>query len=431
LTIDTRLQIAAQGALLGEINSWNAYFGKIRISSGVVIAMDPKTGEILAMVSYPTYENNRMARFIPAYYYEQLSQDPRHPLLNNAISSEYPPGSVFKLSTATGALNEGVVTVDQIIETPGQLILTEKFSPNDPGRERPFVDWIYDKNPEGFGHLDFLHCIAYSSNVCFYKLGGGYKDEIPEGLGILRLREYARALGYDEPSGIELPGEADGLIPSPRWKRITQGENWSTGDTYIASVGQGYVLATPLQVIMSGATIANDGKLMQPTVIYEIRDEENHVIQPFVPRLKWDITQTPLITNFDCEGGYCEDTGTKKTVSPYVVSKVQEGMRLAVADARGTLHKAFGDFTIAVAGKTGTAEYCDDVALAANRCQFGQWPTHSWTLAYAPYEDPEIIVMAFCYNGGEGASVAAPIVAKVMRAYFEIKAMDIAAGLGG
>jgi penicillin-binding protein 2 len=431
LTIDTRLQIAAQGALLGEINSWNAYFGKIRISSGVVIAMNPKTGEILAMVSYPTYENNRMARFIPAYYYEQLSQDPRHPLLNNAISSEYPPGSVFKLSTATGALNEGVVTVDQIIETPGQLILTEKFSPNDPGRERPFVDWIYDKNPEGFGHLDFLHCIAYSSNVCFYKLGGGYKDEIPEGLGILRLREYARALGYDEPSGIELPGEADGLIPSPRWKRITQGENWSTGDTYIASVGQGYVLATPLQVIMSGATIANDGKLMQPTVIYEIRDEENHVIQPFVPRLKWDITQTPLITNFDCEGGYCEDTGTKKTVSPYVVSKVQEGMRLAVADARGTLHKAFGDFTIAVAGKTGTAEYCDDVALAANRCQFGQWPTHSWTLAYAPYEDPEIIVMAFCYNGGEGASVAAPIVAKVMRAYFEIKAMDIAAGLGG
>lgn len=431
LTIDTRLQIAAQGALIGEINEWNAYFGKIRISSGVVIAMNPKTGEILAMVSYPTYENNRMARFIPAYYYEQLSQDPRHPLLNNAISSEYPPGSVFKLSTAIGALNEGVVTVDQIIQTPGRLILKEKFSPNDPGRERPFVDWIYDKNPEGFGQLDFLHCIAYSSNVCFYKLGGGYKDEIPEGLGILRLGEYARALGYDNPSGIELPGEADGLIPSPRWKRITQGENWSTGDTYIASVGQGYVLATPLQVIMSGATIANDGRLMQPTVIYQIRDQENHILQPFVPRLKWDITQTPLITDFDCEGGYCQDTGRKKTVSPYVVEKVQEGMRLAVADARGTLHKAFGDFTIAVAGKTGTAEYCDDVALAANRCQFGQWPTHSWTLAYAPYEDPEIIVMAFCYNGGEGASVAAPIVAKVMKAYFEIKAMDIASGAGG
>ncbi|RME91265.1 MAG: penicillin-binding protein 2 [Anaerolineae bacterium] len=430
LTIDTRLQMAAEGALVGEIESWNAYFGRIRISSGVVIAMNPKTGEILAMVSYPTYENNRMARFIPAYYYEQLSQDPRHPLLNNAISGEYPPGSVFKLSTATGALNEGVITLDKIVETPGQLILTEKFSPNDPGRERPFVDWIYDKRPEGFGRLDFLHCIAYSSNVCFYKLGGGYKDEIPEGLGILRLGEYARALGYGAPSGIELLGEADGLIPSPRWKRITQGENWSTGDTYIASVGQGYVLATPLQVLMSGATIANDGKLMQPTIVHEILDSEGHVIQPFRPRLKWDITVTPLIKEFDCEGGFCLETGKKKIVQPWVVQKIQEGMRLAVTDPQGTLHKAFQGFPIAVAGKTGTAEYCDDVALAANRCQFGQWPTHSWTLAYAPYEDPEIIVLAFAYNGGEGASVAAPIVARVIEAYFELKTIDIAQSTG-
>ena len=432
LSIDVRLQQAAEAALVGEIDSWNRYFGKIRISSGVTIAMNPKTGEILAMVSYPSYENNRLARFIPAYYYQQLSEDPRHPLLNNAISSEYPPGSVFKLSTATGALNEGVVTVDQVIEAPGQLILTEKYSPNDPGRERPFVDWIYDKNPDGFGTIDFLRCIAYSSNVCFYKLGGGYKDEIPEGLGILRLGEYARALGYDEPSGIELPGEADGLIPDPQWKRINQGENWSTGDTYIASVGQGYVLATPLQVLMSGATIANDGALMQPTIVREELDDEGRLVKPFIPRLKWDITETPLITNFDCEGGYCLDLGTKSTVSPYVVEQVQKGMRLAVTDnLYGTLHKVFGDFPVAVAGKTGTAEYCDDVALAANRCTFGNWPTHSWTLAYAPYEDPEIIIMAFLYNGGEGASVAGPVVGKVMEAYFELKAIDLAEGGGG
>lgn len=431
LSIDVRLQKAAEGALLGEIDGWNRYFGKIRISSGVTIAMNPKTGEILAMVSYPTYENNRLARFIPAYYYQQLSEDPRHPLLNNAISSEYPPGSVFKLSTATGALNEGVVTVDQVIQAPGQLILTEKFSPNDPGRERPFVDWIYDEKPEGFGEISFLRCIAYSSNVCFYKLGGGYKDEIPEGLGILRLREYARALGYDEISGIELPGEANGLIPYPQWKRIQQGENWSTGDTYIASVGQGYVLATPLQVLMSGATIANDGKQMQPTVVYEERDEVGRILKPFEPRLKWDITETPLITNFDCDGGYCFDLETKSTITPYVVEQIQNGMRLAVTDTLyGTLNKIFGDFPVAVAGKTGTAEYCDDVALKANRCTFGNWPTHSWTLAYAPFEDPEIIIMAFMYNGGEGASVAGPVVGKVMEAYFELKAIDLAEGGG-
>jgi penicillin-binding protein 2 len=458
LTIDTRLQAAAQAALLEEIQYWNTYFARIRISSGVVIVMNPKTGEVLAMVSYPTYENNRMARFIPAYYFNQLEQDPRHPLLNNAISGEYPPGSVFKLSAATGALNEGVVTLDKIIQTPGELILTESFSPNDPGRERPFVDWVYNINgvinPEGFGQLDFLHCIAYSSNVCFYKLGGGYKDEIPEGLDIQRLREYARAIGYDQRSGIELLGEAQGLIPSPQWKRINKGENWSTGDTYIATVGQGYVLATPLQVIMSGSTIANDGKLMQPTIIREITDElgnpiskwfnpadytisdvqsdkptdiqNGYQISPFIPNMKWDITKDPIITGYECAGGYCTETGQTKTVQRWVVQSVQQGMRLAITDPQGTLHTAFEGFPIAVAGKTGTAEYCDDVALSQNRCQFGSWPTHSWTLAYAPYDDPEVIVMAFLYNGGEGATVAAPVVAKVMKAYFELKSIDIA-----
>src|SRR5581483_8302461 len=208
-------------------------------------------------------------------------QDPRHPLLNNAIQSEYPPGSVFKLSAANGALNEGVVTTSQIIQTPGKLELCEQFTPNQPcgpNNTRPFVDWIYDKNPDGFGQLDFYHCIAYSSNVCFYKLGGGYGNEIKNGgLGIFRLGEYARALGYGAASGIELPGEVDGLIPDPQWKRIQQAENWSTGDTYIATVGQGYVLATPLQILMSGATMANDGKLMQPTIIKSIEDSEGKV----------------------------------------------------------------------------------------------------------------------------------------------------------
>jgi penicillin-binding protein 2 len=467
LTIDTRLQSAAEAALTNEIAEWNRYFGTNRISSGVVIAMNPKTGEILAMVTFPTYENNRMSRFIPGYYYEQLSQDPRRPLLNNAISSEFPPGSVFKLSTAVGALNEGVVTLDKIIETPGQLVLTEKFSPNDPGRERPFVDWVYNLNnvinEEGFGTLDYLHCIAFSSNVCFYKLGGGYREEIVQGLGIERLREYARAIGYDQASGIQLPGEQDGLIPTPQWKRINKGENWSTGDTYIASVGQGYVLATPLQVLMSGATVANDGKLMQPTIVREVQDSDGRVVEkwydpanngnitdakssptsyqisPFAPTMKWDITVDPLIRVYTCEGPYCTETEDFKTVDPFVVQSVQQGMRLAVVEnqggiRRGTLNRVFGDpirFPIAVAGKTGTAEYCDDVALAANRCGFGRWPTHSWTLAYAPYEDPEIIIMAFCYNGGEGASVAAPIVALVMQAYFEIKAIDLGVAPGG
>jgi penicillin-binding protein 2 len=459
LTIDTRLQAAAEAALTTEINSWTEYYGYERISSGVVIAMNPKTGEVLAMVSYPTYENNRLARFIPYYYYKQLSEDPRHPLLNAAISAEYPPGSTFKLSTATGALNEGVVSLTQIIQTPGQITLCERYSPTEPctdANSRPFRDWIYERNgvinPEGFGSLDFLHCIAYSSNVCFYKLGGGYPGEIEEGLDIQRLQQYATAIGYNQPSGIELPGEASGLIPDPTWKRRYRGENWSTGDTYIASVGQGYVLATPLQVLMSAATIANDGKLMQPTVIKSIQDAEGNPvvkwlnadftitdlptgsdsrqISPSTSTLKWDITTDPIIADYVCSGGYCDATGLMKTVQPWVVQKIQEGMRLAVMDPKGTLHHdySFLDYPIAVAGKTGTAEYCDDVAGKANRCSFGNWPTHSWTVAYAPYEDPEIVILAFCYNGGEGGVVAAPIVKKVMDAYFELKSIDIANG---
>jgi len=490
LTIDTRLQKAAEAALVDEINYWNTFFSTTRISSGVVIAMNPKTGEILAMVSYPSFENNRMSRFIPGYYYEQLFQDPRRPLVNNAVSAEFPPGSTFKLSTATGALNEGVITLDQIVQTPGKLVLCERFRPTDPcndNNSRPFVDWIYDRggviNEAGFGSLDFLHCIAYSSNVCFYQLGGGYKDEIKEGLGIFRLGEYARAIGYGARSGIELPGEEDGLIPSPQWKRINTGENWSTGDTYIASVGQGYVLGTPLQVLMSGATIANRGKLMQPTIVREILDGEGRVIpmwfdpsdfgiyevrevknelgnlvpmwisltdpsksfssppqgsyqiSPFIPNLKWDITETPKIQIWDCEVGYCDPTGNFKIVQPATIEAVRTGTRLAVTeDPLGTLFKVFNKdypLPIAVAGKTGTAEYCDDVARAADQCQFGRWPTHAWTLAYAPYDDPEIIVMAFAYHGGEGGTVAAPIVARVLQAYFELKSIDLSHNGGG
>ena len=218
------------------------------------------------MVSFPSYENDRLAQFIPAYYYEQLILDSTQPLLNNAVGAELPAGSVFKIVTAVGALNEGVVTPNQVIDTPGQITVDQKFLSSELGSSRDFVDW----NRAGFGSLNFYGGISNSSNVYFYKLGGGYQDEIPEGLGICRLGTYARALGYGQNLGIELPDETDGLVPDPTWKRQTQGENWSTGDTYIASVGQGFVISTPLQVLMSAATIANDGVLDAPHLWYAI-----------------------------------------------------------------------------------------------------------------------------------------------------------------
>jgi penicillin-binding protein 2 len=448
LTIDTRLQQATAAILQRELDDWNKFLGKIVYSSGVVIAMNPKTGEILAMVSYPTYENNRMARFIPEYYYRQLIQDPTNPLLNHAVGDRLPVGSVFKLSTAVGALNEGVVTPDQMIQTPPNLIVTEKYYANDPGQSRSFVDW----NKAGFGQLDFVHGLAYSSNVYFYKLGGGYKDEVPNGgLGICRLGSYARALGYGPATGVGLPDEQSGLIPDPQWKRVTHAESWSSGDTYISSVGQGYVLATPLQVLLSAATIADDGKLMQPTVIREILDGEGNLVQkwlapdgtvvdqpveggrqlsPFLPNMKWDITKEPIIQEYNQTTTVgCEPIpGQTKAVQPWVLQKVREGMRLAVTEGTlGALAKnspGFDKLNVAAAGKTGTAEYCDKYALAQNRCIYGNWPSHAWTVSFAPYDNPEIAVVAFVYNGTEGSTVSGPIARQVLQSYFELKAMD-------
>jgi penicillin-binding protein 2 len=418
LTIDTRLQSIAQEALIGEINYWNTYLNQKKSSSGVVIALNPKTGEVLALVSIPTYENNRMARLIPEYYYEQLLSDPFKPLFDHAISAEFPPGSVFKMPTAIGALNERVVTPEQKLNDPGKITVIQKALPNDPGKPIEYVCWKAD----GHGLMDWIHGVANSCDVYFYKIGGGYAPEGVQGLGIWRLGEYARALGYGARTGIELPGEATGLIPDPDWKRINQGETWTTGDTYIASMGQGLILATPLQVLDSAAILANNGRFMQPTLIHEVLDPEGNVVKPFEPKMKWDITKDPVIQVYD-ENDLL--TGQRKVVEPWVVKMAKDGLRLVVTE--GTAKAVWEDSTVQnSAGKTGTAEYCDNIANAKNLCQRGNWPTHSWYFGYAPYDDPEIAVVAFVYNGGEGASVAAPIVREVIEGYFNLKAIDAA-----
>jgi penicillin-binding protein 2 len=420
LTIDSRLQAATKAALVGEIEWWNRYFNETRSSNGVAIAMNPKTGEILSLVSYPTFENNRMARFIPAYYYEQLSQDPNRPLFNHAISAEHPPGSVYKLASAIGFMNERVLAPTDSVECPGDISILEKYSPNDPGTPRDYVCWT----DLGHGRVNYLNAVANSCDIYFYKVSGGFPDEVEVGLGIDRMAEYARALGYGEITGIELPGETVGLVPTSAWKRVTLSENWSTGDTYIAAMGQGFVLSTPLQVVVSAAIIANDGVYMQPTLINQVEDPNGVVVEEFSPEIKWDISKDPLITVFDENGIPTEE---KKIVEDWVINLTQEGMRLAVTE--GTAERPFEGFEvngeeIQTAGKTGTAEYCDNVAQSKNLCQPGNWPTHSWYVGYGPYEDPEIAVVAFVYNGGEGASVAAPIVRKIMESYFELKAVD-------
>jgi penicillin-binding protein 2 len=438
LTIDTRLQASADAALRNRMEFINRYAGEERTPIGVVIAMDPRTGDILAMVSLPTYENNRFARYIPEDYYFQLVQDDRgKPLVNHAIADVFPPGSSFKMVTAVGALNEGVITPEQQLNDPGKITITNRYFPNDPGKAKDFVCWKED----GHGLVDFVHGIAFSCNVYFYKIGGGFPGEVEEGLGVSGINRYAPALGYGAPLGIDLPGEVGGLIPNEDWKRINLGEGWSTGDTYNTVVGQGFVAATPLQVLTSIVTIANGGKVMWPHVIKEVLDGEGNVISQYDPCVLWDIGDD-FITPLDEIGADCptlppelrqfiiderRDQGMLSPdiiVDPQVLELAQQGMRMVVTE--GTAHGYADLENISSAGKTGTGEFCDTVAYNMGLCKPGAWPTHSWYTAYAPFENPEIAVVAFVYNGGEGAITAGPIVKQVMDAYFSLKAIDVA-----
>ncbi len=423
LTVDVRLQNAAWAALTERINYVNDYLNREEIFAGVAIVMDPHTGEIKAMVSWPTFDNNRFARNIDYPYYVSLAGDegdpddpnddipanPFYPLLNHAVNILYPPGSVFKIVTATGALEEGVITPEREIEDEGKITIRDAYFPNDPGYNRDFVCW----NREGHGLIDFTHGIAQSCNVYFYKIGGGFADDRLDGLGIERLGTWMRHFGLGQFTNVELPGELAGFIPSPDWKRITWGESWSTGDTYNAVIGQGYVHVTPLQMLNAYNVVINGGWLYQPTLIDKILDGQGNVITD---------TQ-PILLNPE-----------RLPASPETLDLVRQGMRLAVTE--GTLsgnRQVFGEPQLPivdvppdlhVAGKTGTAEYCDAFAWPRGWCIPGAFPTHSWTALYGPYEDPEVSVIVFVYHGGEGSHVAGPVAGNIMRAYFELKNLD-------
>jgi penicillin-binding protein 2 len=228
-----------------------------------------------------------------------------------------------------------------------------------------------------------------------------------------------RLFGLGQRTNIELPGELAGFIPSPDWKRITWGESWSTGDTYNAVIGQGYVHVTPLQMLNAYNVVINGGWLYQPTLIDKVLDGQGNVITD---------TQPVLLAP------------ERLPISEETLQLVRAGMRQAVTE--GTLagnRRVFGEpntpivdvpADLHVAGKTGTAEYCDEFAWPRGWCIPGQFPTHSWTALYGPYEDPEVSVIVFVYHGGEGSHVAAPIAGNILRAYFELKALDAQAGSG-
>lgn len=497
LTIDTELQAAATTAL----ERWLQFRNENPVSSdkglsrqGVVIAMNPQTGEVLSLVSLPTYDNSRFARAIDGNYYLDIIEDPARPLVNNSIKGLYPPGSVWKVVSAAGAIADGVIHPETQLIDEGQIILENRYAPNDPAASQRFVCWLRD----GHGRVNMRQALAWSCDVYFYQIGGGSPtvsgDVLRQGgLGIDGLFRYASATGIGSELGIELPFEATGRMPDPDWKRRNEGQNWSTGDTYNAAFGQGYVTTTPLQLIAQVASIINGGTFYQPTIIHDFLDAEGNITQSFEPKVMRDVNidtvapgqditlflledmlingslslsclcedtsefydpakcdpqgyrgivdidpdpiledlrnykvHTPL--NYNYNGRVCQPIRFRSINNPYIpafidnetVTVVREGTLGATTIEGGTSRTAALDF-VQVAGKTGTAEYCDDVAQPLGYCVPGQWPAHAWYIGYAPYEDPEIIIVAFVYNGGEGSRIALPVVKETMEAYYRLK----------
>ncbi len=388
LTLDLQLQRVATEALQQALD-------KTGNRRGAVVALDPRDGQVLVMASLPTYDNNLFARQIKLDEYQALLDDIHQPLLNHAIGDQIPSGSIFKPILATAALQEGVINRYTTVTCPGRILLRNKLFPDDDSLAQPFYCW----NRGGHGTVNVVMALAQSCDVFFYEVGGGFEDTDFQGLGLEKLTEYARLFGLGETTGIDIPGEAAGLVPSARWKRLNYQETWTTGDTYNLSIGQGYLLVTPLQMANVMATVANGGTLYQPQLIHHITDAEGNVVQPFQPKVirQLQVDQT-------------------------VWQIVHEGVEGAVEYGSATRAQIEG---VRVAGKTGTAEYCDNLAIEAGLCPVPAGktlPTHAWFMAYAPAEAPEIAVVAYIYNGGEGSTIAVPVVHDVLDYYFKRKA---------
>ena len=380
LTLDLDLQQFTEEALRRGL-------AKAGSPRGVVLVMNPQTGEILAMVTLPTYDNNLFTKGISVEDWQRLKEDVHRPLVNHAITDGLPPGSVFKIVMATAALQEGVLTPETRLNCPGTIVLPNKYYPNDPGRAQTFYCWIWRQGSHGW--LDVVGGLAQSCDIFFYKVGGGFEEDEFDGLGVDGIAKYAKLFGFGARSGVGLTAEISGTVPTATWKRLTHGESWSTGDTYNLSIGQGYLIVTPLQMLNAVNVVANGGTLYRPRIIHHVTDAEGSVTQPFEPDIIRSLPITP--TNW---------------------SPVQQGMEGAVV--YGTSRKAQIE-GVRVAGKTGTAQFSDDIMWGTGG--FDQ-PEHAWFTAFAPVESPEISVIVFLYNGGEGSQMAVPVAHEILEYYF-------------
>ena len=405
LTLDLELQAYATERLQRSL-----YSPQVHSRRGVVIVMDPRNGQILALVSLPTYDNNVVSSGIaPDEFsaYQGWAQDPYKPFLNHATGDLLPPGSIYKIVPAAAALQEGVLNRDTRLVGEGKIVIPDRYYPRDEGRATTFVCWIWLGRGGAHGSLNVVEGLAHSCDIFFYKTGGGFEETGFKGLGEPRLSQYNRLFGLGQPTGIDLPGEAAGLAPESfsEWKRLTFGESWSTGDTYNLSIGQGFLLATPLQMLNATVPVANGGALYRPQLLLKITDQKGNVVHGFEPEV---IRYLPVDLTH--------------------LATAREGMEAAVVYGTATDVQLFDPESdtggIRVAGKTGTAEYhCTDEEQHYGLCvRSDPKPTHAWFTAFAPVEAPEIALIVYVYNGGEGSETAVPIAHDILDWYFRRKA---------
>ena len=376
LTIDTKVQKNAQKALKWAMD-------RIGVKRGAFLAMNPQNGEILAMVSLPAYDNNQFARGISMRVYNKLLRDPAKPMLNVAVNEQYPPGSTYKLVTGTGALADGKITTTSRTQT------------------KPFLeigDWkYYEWNGEGWGPLNIFDGFGHSSDTYFYQLAGS--------LGIDRLAYWARQFGYGEPTGIDLPGEASGIVPDSEWKRRTKNEIYFHGELYQAGIGQGYNMSTPLQVLNSYAALANGGTIHKPQLVRKVVDQDGKLVKRIEPE---------VVREMD--------------VDKSVLRTMRQAARRVVT-IRHTDNLV--DLPIVIAGKSGTAEF-------GERDNQGRLPFSNWFAAFVPKEarktaqdptgvqavkreDADLVVLAYLDDTRTKGNAATEVVKYFLQLHYGLK----------
>lgn len=357
LSLDVDLQKVVFEALQKMI-------GKVGSCCGAAIAEDPKTGEVLALVSLPTYDANVFTNPERNEEITRYVNDSRSPLLNRVISGTYQPGSTFKIITVLAGLTSGKISPLTEFEDTGEMFV---------GPYR-FSNWYFTQYGGKEGMLDLVKALKRSNDIYFYHVGGLVGEKV--------LGETAKKVGLGQKLGIDLPGEVSGLIPTGEWKKKAVGEIWYPGDTLHMAIGQGFILATPLQILTQTSFIASDGKLIRPRLVSKVTSPEGLVVKQF-----------PITT-------LSENLFKKEEIG-----LIKKG--LAQVPKEGGTAWPFFNFSIPTAGKTGTAEFGDP-----------KGKTHAWYTSYAPIDDPKIALTILLEGGGEGSSVAAPVAKEIYTWYF-------------